>query len=151
VFLDEPITGLDPVGRREIRRIIMRIKERGKTVFFCSHVLHDVELMCDEIGILCDGKLIMSGKLNDLLAAKETVISTRGLSQDAIEELKKRDVSLSLKGDEVKAVVNGKSEAEDVIKMIESRGRNVTVERHRETLEELFMKEVEKVKGRGGK
>jgi ABC-2 type transport system ATP-binding protein len=67
VFLDEPMSGLDPLGRYQIREIILMLKKRGKTVFFNSHVLADVEIICDRIGILNKGELICSGSLSELL------------------------------------------------------------------------------------
>ena len=73
VFFDEPIAGLDPVGRKEVMDTILNIKKQGRTVFFCSHVLHDVEMLCDSIGILDKGHLIVSGKLKDLLKPKESL------------------------------------------------------------------------------
>ena len=146
VFLDEPITGLDPVGRKEIRGIIGHIKDKGKTVFFCSHVLHDVELMCDEVGILCNGKLIKSGRLQELLSVTETEISAYGLDAKEIEVLKKDGNRVLLSGNEVKVIVKGKQGGDDIIKTIESYGKNVRVEHHRESLEELFMREIEKNK-----
>ena len=73
VFFDEPIAGLDPVGRKEVMDTILNIKKQGRTVFFCSHVLHDVEMLCDSIGILNKGKLVVSGKLKDLLDPKESL------------------------------------------------------------------------------
>ena len=73
VFFDEPIAGLDPVGRKEVMDTILNIKKQDRTVFFCSHVLHDVEMLCDSIGILDKGRLIVSGKLKDLLKPKESL------------------------------------------------------------------------------
>ncbi len=73
VFFDEPIVGLDPVGRKEVMDTVLNVKKQGRTVFFCSHVLHDVEMLCDSIGILDKGKLIVSGKLKDLLDPKESL------------------------------------------------------------------------------
>ncbi len=67
VFLDEPMSGLDPVGRYQIREIILSLKAAGKTIFFNSHVLSEVELICDRIAILAQGKLICCGSLNELL------------------------------------------------------------------------------------
>jgi ABC-type multidrug transport system, ATPase component len=67
VFLDEPMSGLDPVGRYQVREIILMLKKQGKTVFFNSHILADAELICDRIGILNKGELIACGKLSDLL------------------------------------------------------------------------------------
>lgn len=67
LILDEPMSGLDPVGRRQIRELIHLLRERGKTVFFSSHVLGDVEQICDRVGILVDGTLSTEGRVNDLL------------------------------------------------------------------------------------
>lgn len=63
IFLDEPLDGLDPIGRREFKEILLDLKKRGKTIFFNSHILSDVEEICDQIGIISEGKLIYSGDI----------------------------------------------------------------------------------------
>jgi ABC-2 type transport system ATP-binding protein len=68
VFLDEPMSGLDPLGRREIKELIASLRDQGKTVFMSTHILSDVEALCDEIAILRKGRLATSGRLSDLLA-----------------------------------------------------------------------------------
>jgi len=70
VFLDEPLGGLDPLGRKEIRDIIVRLKEEGRTVFLCSHILQDIEMICDRVAIILDGEIISQGKLQDLISEK---------------------------------------------------------------------------------
>ncbi|MCC5658623.1 ABC transporter ATP-binding protein [Nostoc sp. XA010] len=72
VFLDEPMSGLDPVGRYQMREIILALKAAGKTIFFNSHVLSEVEQICDRIAILAQGELICSGSLNELLGRNNT-------------------------------------------------------------------------------
>lgn len=67
VFLDEPMSGLDPMGRYQIREIILSLKAQGKTIFFNSHILSDVEKICDRIAILAEGELICIGSLDELL------------------------------------------------------------------------------------
>ena len=67
VFLDEPMSGLDPLGRYQIREIILSLKAQGKTIFFNSHVLSDVEKICDRVAILARGELLCIGSLQDLL------------------------------------------------------------------------------------
>lgn len=67
LFLDEPMSGLDPIGRREIRQIIMNLRARGKTIFFCSHILSDVEAICDRVAILNKGRVVAQGNLDDIL------------------------------------------------------------------------------------
>ncbi len=71
VFLDEPMSGLDPLGRYQIREIILSLKAQGKTIFFNSHVLSDVEQICDRIAILAQGDLIYTGAISELLVPEE--------------------------------------------------------------------------------
>ncbi len=66
VFLDEPMSGLDPVGRKQLRDLILSLKSEGKTIFFNTHILSDVELICDRIGILCEGKMVAYGSVAEL-------------------------------------------------------------------------------------
>jgi len=72
VFLDEPMSGLDPMGRYQIREIILSLKAQGKTIFFNSHILSDVEKICDRIAILAEGELICTGSLDQLLGVAQT-------------------------------------------------------------------------------
>ena len=71
VFLDEPMSGLDPLGRREFRDLILECKDRGTTVVFSSHILPDVELICDRVAVLSQGRIARSGPLDDLLSGEE--------------------------------------------------------------------------------
>jgi len=73
VVLDEPMSALDPVGRTKIRDVILRLKDEGKTVFFSSHILSDVEMICDRVGLLVNGKLKEIGKLEELLGERESL------------------------------------------------------------------------------
>jgi len=68
VILDEPMSGLDPLGRRDVRQLILRLRDRGCTVFFSSHVLSDAEALCSRVAILAKGRLAASGKLTEMLA-----------------------------------------------------------------------------------
>ena len=68
VFLDEPMSGLDPLGRRHVRDLILALRARGATVFFSSHILSDAEALCDRVAIVAQGKLAASGRLDELLA-----------------------------------------------------------------------------------
>src|SRR5215204_6086525 len=66
VFLDEPMSGLDPIGRREVRDLIAALRQEGKTVFMCSHILSDIEVLCDRVAILKGGRLAQEGYLDEL-------------------------------------------------------------------------------------
>ncbi|HZP47272.1 MAG TPA: ABC transporter ATP-binding protein [Vicinamibacterales bacterium] len=68
VIFDEPMSGLDPLGRRDVRSLILRLRDRGCTVFFSSHVLSDAEALCNEVAILARGRLVATGRLADMLA-----------------------------------------------------------------------------------
>lgn len=90
VFMDEPMSGLDPVGRREVRELIASLRDKGTTVFMSTHILSDIEALCDEVAILRGGKLAASGNLNDLLStddgSRTLEISVQNISADAIRE-----------------------------------------------------------------
>lgn len=90
LILDEPTTGLDPLGSRQMKDLIGTLKERGKTVFLCSHLLADVEQICDRVCILYGGKVRSEGRVNELLTEEERVeIRTPRLSETALDEIKK--------------------------------------------------------------
>jgi len=68
VILDEPMSGLDPVGRKEIRDLILRLRDQGKTIFFSSHILHDAEVLCDRVGIINQGRMVAVDTIHTLSA-----------------------------------------------------------------------------------
>jgi ABC-2 type transport system ATP-binding protein len=68
VFLDEPMSGLDPLGRRDVRALILELRDRGCTVFFSSHILSDAETLCSRVAIVVGGQLVTSGRLSEILA-----------------------------------------------------------------------------------
>ena len=70
IFLDEPMSGLDPLGRRDVRALILRLRDEGRTVFFSSHILSDAETLCSRIAIVAKGRLMASGTLADLVTAQ---------------------------------------------------------------------------------
>ena len=71
LFLDEPTAGVDPIGSRQIRDLILKLRERGITVFLCSHLLEQVQEVCDHVGIIFKGKMVREGKLDDLIAIED--------------------------------------------------------------------------------
>jgi ABC-2 type transport system ATP-binding protein len=89
VMLDEPMSGLDPVGRHEVRELILQLKAAGKTVFFSTHILSDAEALCDRIAILNRGRLVGVGQISDLLR--------RQASYDAVIECSSPDAALPLR------------------------------------------------------
>lgn len=88
ILLDEPTTGLDPIGTREMKDLIVSLKKQGKTVLLCSHLLADVQDVCDRITILFRGKMMELGYVKDLLQIKDIAhISTKGLSEAQLQEV----------------------------------------------------------------
>lgn len=89
VLLDEPTTGLDPIGTREMKDLILSLKAQGKTVLLCSHLLADVQDVCDRITILFRGKMQTIGQVRDLLQVRDvTQIQTRGMNEQQVEEVR---------------------------------------------------------------
>src|SRR6266545_2847379 len=92
VIFDEPMSGLDPLGRREVRALILRLRDRGCTVFFSSHVLSDAEALCNRVAILAKGRLVATGRLTDMLAFRasgwELVVA--GVSDAALSAVEAR-------------------------------------------------------------
>jgi ABC-2 type transport system ATP-binding protein len=87
ILLDEPTTGLDPIGTREMKDLILSLKQQGKTVLLCSHLLADVQDVCDRITILFRGQMMELGYVRDLLEVKDiTQIQSRGLNADQAEQ-----------------------------------------------------------------
>ncbi len=84
LILDEPTAGVDPVGSRQIRDLVMRLRERGITVFLCSHLLEQVQEVCDHVGIIYEGRMIREGRLEDLIAIED---QTEIILKDADETL----------------------------------------------------------------
>ena len=89
VILDEPMSGLDPVGRRELRDLILGLREQGRTVFFSSHVLADAEMICDQVAVIVAGRVVEAGYLADLLGRElgGVELVAEGLSQELWQEV----------------------------------------------------------------
>ena len=141
VFLDEPMSGLDPMGRREIRDLIAQLRENGTTVFMSTHILSDVEALCDQVAILRGGKLAATGKLDDLLAtgAQGTSfeINASGIAAEAIAA----DVgSVVQKAGGLTIEVGSESEIEAAIRSVHAGGgKLLSVQPVKQSLEELFV------------
>lgn len=148
VVLDEPMSGLDPVGRREIRELIAGLRQSGKTVFMSSHILSDIEALCDNVAILREGKLVAKGRLDELLASEDDErifeISANGveavgliripeLVSGAVVTETPSGASIQVAGDEHLATV--------LAEIKKAGGNVVSVQPVRQSLEELFVKE----------
>jgi ABC-2 type transport system ATP-binding protein len=148
VFLDEPMSGLDPVGRREIRELIAGLRDKGVTVFMSTHILSDIEALCDEVAILRNGRLAASGNLSDLLAntgeQRALEISVQGVTADAIRERVEfiAGASISQKPNGAMIQIVDESDIEAVLKITrEAGGSLISIQPVKQSLEELFVKE----------
>lgn len=98
LVLDEPTAGVDPVGSREIRDLILELKQRGKTILLCSHLLSQVQEICDRVGILARGELVREGRVDDLLSVRDrTEIVFEGVSAERLDALAHAAETLGLK------------------------------------------------------
>lgn len=112
ILLDEPTSGLDPLGTREMKDMILKLRDQGKTVVMCSHLLADVQDVCDRIAILYQGDLKELGRVDNLLqVSDETNVRTKGLSQAAQDEI--REV-IAKHGGDVVSIDNPRSTLEDL-------------------------------------
>ena len=150
VFLDEPMSGLDPTGRREIREMIAGLRDKGTTVFMSTHILSDIEALCDEVAILRNGKLAASGNLSDLLNASEgsriLEISVQGLAAETIREQIEfiAGATLSPKPNGASIQVLDEADIEAVLRITrEHRGHLASIQPVKQSLEELFVKETQ--------
>jgi len=108
LILDEPTTGLDPIGAREIKDLIRTLKDRGKTIFLCSHLLGDVEAICDRICILYGGKIRTLGEVEELLKEEEmTEIRAPSLPDQTVEQI--QEVIKNARGDDARVDVGSPS------------------------------------------
>jgi ABC-2 type transport system ATP-binding protein len=143
LILDEPMSGLDPVGRKEVRDLIFDERARGRTIFFSTHILSDVEAMCDRVAILREGKVVVSGALRQLL--RGDVIATEVALAEASEELcaslEAKGFALTHRPDVVVVQVEGEARVSELLLEALGKGaRVVEVSRKRETLEDLFLR-----------
>ena len=149
VFLDEPMSGLDPVGRREIRELIASLRDKGTTVFMSTHILSDIESLCDEVAILRKGKLSASGNLNELLSGEDSralEISIQGVAADAIREGIEfiAGATLIAKPNGANIQVLDESDIDAVLNITrEKGGRLASIQPVKQSLEELFVRESE--------
>jgi ABC-2 type transport system ATP-binding protein len=146
VVLDEPMSGLDPLGRKLMSDILRGLKDQGKTVFFSSHILHDVENLSDRIGIIVNGLLRLTASLSELQSSppKGWRITVRGDKGTLAAQLDPVSWKLSPNG----VLTEIQAQETDLCKLMEQvkgfKCEVVTVAPLRETLEEIFLCEIQK-------
>lgn len=144
LILDEPMSGLDPVGRRSIRELILRCRDEGKTLFFSSHVLGDVEQICDRVSILAQGKLIREGRIDQLVGRESygVEIIVRGLDAEGKGMAIAKADSHRIVDELDIFTSNSKEDGNALVRLALDRGAElVDYNPLKDTLEELFMRE----------
>jgi ABC-2 type transport system ATP-binding protein len=141
LFLDEPMTGLDPIGRHEVAELVRDLKREGVTVVFSSHILHDVETLCDRVAILRAGRLLATGTLEELLGdgrgGAEIVAVPRGTLALPPEFA---GVSIEPAGTRVRLVATDARRASALVAWLATHGHEVvSLSPERRSLEDLFM------------
>ena len=150
VILDEPMSGLDPIGRKEIRDILFRLKDRGKTVFFSTHILSDAEAICDRVGIIVRGRLRSVGALSELVSLKVRTyeVAFKKVGKDGLEKARALCSRLVEKEDEVFAWAENEEKLQALVDLIRSDGGILlSLVPRKETLEDVFMQEIERGRG----
>lgn len=143
VFLDEPMSGLDPVGRREVRDLISALRDEGKTVFMCSHILSDIEVLCDRVAILKRGQLAQVGFLDQLRRTAEgpdrmEVIATGTDAETLKQYLPESQIDPTPRG--LRIEVASEDQIDGVLVALrKSGGKIVSIQPVKQSLEELFL------------
>ncbi len=150
VILDEPAGGLDPIGRREMRDILLHLRERGKTVFLSSHILAEVETVCDRVAILHQGRLVAVGRIGELLSeSREMELTVHGVDGSLTQRLQRIPGVTVRHGTDATVVVLPEQrlvyQAIDLVR--ETGGQIVSLGAKRERLEDLFVKLVGQTEG----
>ena len=147
LILDEPLSGLDPHGRKDVLDIIIEQKNKGNTIFFSSHILADAESLCDKIGIINEGVLIAEGDIDTVLdresaSAGVEIVYTTDLT-GIYEEFGKFGNIDKLQENKYRLTMEDKYHVNDILeKLISSGAEILSVNRHRLTLEELYLKRI---------
>jgi ABC-2 type transport system ATP-binding protein len=150
LFLDEPTTGLDPIGARQMKDAILNQRDRGRTVLLCSHLLSDVQAICDRVAIISEGKLVKFGTVRELVGPSQTFeVFAEGMSDTALKNA--RDKGFGVEEAEQHIILKAASAdlLDQALKLVRDAGGNVIdVKGHSETLEDVFVRTV-KSDGRG--
>jgi len=146
VFLDEPMSGLDPIGRREVRDLIAGLRQEGKTVFMCSHILSDIEVLCDRVAILKQGRLAQVGNLDELrqqvMGRNQVEMVLSGLSEAALRAHLPAGTNLLIAATPGGLRIELKEEKDvDLVLMAlrKTEGKIVSVQPLKQSLEDLFL------------
>ena len=145
IFLDEPMTGLDPIGRREVRDLVLRLREAKKTVFFSTHILSDAETLCDRVAILNRGQLQGCGELHEILrlGAAMTEVTLENPPASVLEDVRPLAASVVRTGDRVRLEIGDENNIEKVLAIaLRNRVKVASLNPVKMSLEDYFLAKV---------
>jgi ABC-2 type transport system ATP-binding protein len=144
LFLDEPTTGLDPIGARQMKDAILNVRDQGKTVLLCSHLLADVQAICDRVAILSEGKLVKFGTVQELVGPSQSFeVFAAGIEPEALKDERARKFAMKEERGASHFTANSSEELDEILTFIRDHGgRTTDVKGHSETLEDVFVRSV---------
>ena len=148
LILDEPMSGLDPLGRKEVRDIMLELKAQGKTIIFSTHILSDVETVCDRVGIIIKGRLKDCGPIENLLTPKikSFEICIKGLPIETINNLRERGLPLIQRGEEAFIRVEEVKVNDVLHDLLKRGGELISFIPRKETLEDIYVSQIKSIK-----
>ena len=145
LILDEPMSGLDPIGRRDVRELILSLRDDGKTIFFTSHILQDAEVICDQAAIILGGRIVQHGYLQELLGQEVQGVDVvlEGIDETLFQELAGLARRAVVQGPRYLLELPGESEAEKVLDRVrEAKGHVRSLVPRRRSLEDLLVRDM---------
>jgi ABC-2 type transport system ATP-binding protein len=144
LFLDEPTTGLDPIGARQMKDAILAVRDKGKTVLLCSHLLADVQAICDRVAILSEGKLVKFGTVPELVGPSQHFeVFATGINSASLQTAQGKNYTVAQEGELTMFQADSSETLDEILTFIrQSNGRTVDVKGHSETLEDVFVRSV---------
>lgn len=148
LILDEPMSNLDPIGRRDIRNILLELKKEGTTIFFSSHILSDAEMLCDKVGIIFNGKIIGEGKLDDILSQEiiNYEILVKGISAEKIP----KDLAelISIQKDNILLYAKDENSMETLLEFLnKEKAKVLSIIPNKYSLEDYFIHKIKEIRG----
>jgi ABC-2 type transport system ATP-binding protein len=154
LLLDEPMSGLDPLGRHEVKELILELKKERRTILFNSHILADVEAICDRVGIMVDGKIVLTGKMQQLLRPLDHLYHMQIHKLDKLGHTNLKRLSLRCIEQQpgtIEATFNNLEKALKALAVArQSGGELIELKTHYRSLENLFVDEVSKARQQAG-
>ncbi len=142
VFLDEPMSGLDPMGRREVRDLMEQLKHEGKTVFFSTHILSDAEALCDHVAIIHQGQLRGVGAIEDLTSSVQGKVELMWQGTQIPASMKALGADCHVTGDRVRAILDEKQQDAAIDALRRERLRLISITPVRTSLEAYFVEKL---------